>query len=85
MFMHGYGHPELAMKLNDKIPKTLDEIFKRVRALIRVEVAAGSAEAARAPQWDKGSARAGWSGGQERIKGRNGPREFQRNMGTCAP
>ncbi|GJY43701.1 hypothetical protein Tco_0431914 [Tanacetum coccineum] len=78
-FMHGHGHPELAMKLNDKIPKTVDEMFERVREFIRAEVAAGLAEAARAPQWDKGSARAGWSGGQERIKRRNGPREFQRN------
>ncbi|GJR60432.1 reverse transcriptase domain-containing protein [Tanacetum coccineum] len=25
-FMHGHGHPELAKKLNDKIPKTLDEM-----------------------------------------------------------
>nr|GEY21261.1 hypothetical protein [Tanacetum cinerariifolium] len=25
------------------------------------------------------------SGGQERIKGRNGPREFRRNLGKCAP
>ncbi|GJT77492.1 hypothetical protein Tco_1044217 [Tanacetum coccineum] len=24
-------------------------------------------------------------GGKERIKGRSGPREFRRNMGTCAP
>ncbi|GJY35511.1 retrotransposable element Tf2 [Tanacetum coccineum] len=34
-FMHGHGHPELANKLNDKIPKTVDEMFKRVRAFIR--------------------------------------------------
>ncbi|GJY69037.1 reverse transcriptase domain-containing protein [Tanacetum coccineum] len=25
-FMHGHGHPELAKKLNDKIPKTVDKI-----------------------------------------------------------
>ncbi|GJZ85625.1 reverse transcriptase domain-containing protein, partial [Tanacetum coccineum] len=29
-FMHGHGHPELAKKLNDKIPKTVDEMFERV-------------------------------------------------------
>ncbi|GKB45713.1 reverse transcriptase domain-containing protein [Tanacetum coccineum] len=33
-FMHGHGHPELAKKLNDKIPKTLDEMFERVRAFV---------------------------------------------------
>nr|GEV69024.1 hypothetical protein [Tanacetum cinerariifolium] len=27
-FMHGHGHPELAKKLNDKIPKTVDEMSK---------------------------------------------------------
>ncbi|GJW97415.1 reverse transcriptase domain-containing protein [Tanacetum coccineum] len=40
-FMHGHVHPELAKKLNDKIPKTVDEMFERVRAFIRGEVAAG--------------------------------------------
>ncbi|GJR81281.1 reverse transcriptase domain-containing protein [Tanacetum coccineum] len=33
-FMHGHGHPELVKKLNDKIPKTVDEMFKRVRDFI---------------------------------------------------
>ncbi|GJT74888.1 reverse transcriptase domain-containing protein [Tanacetum coccineum] len=41
-FMHGHGHPELAKKLNDKIPKTVDEMFERVRAFIRGEVAVGT-------------------------------------------
>ncbi|GJX13151.1 reverse transcriptase domain-containing protein [Tanacetum coccineum] len=26
-FMHGHGHPELVKKLNEKIPKTVDEMF----------------------------------------------------------
>nr|GFA47156.1 reverse transcriptase domain-containing protein [Tanacetum cinerariifolium] len=26
-FMHGHGHPELAKNINDKIPKTVDEIM----------------------------------------------------------
>ncbi|GKA40415.1 hypothetical protein Tco_0733008 [Tanacetum coccineum] len=43
-FMHGHGHLELAKKLNDKIPKTVDEMFKRVRAFIRGEVVTGSAK-----------------------------------------
>ncbi|GKB93511.1 reverse transcriptase domain-containing protein [Tanacetum coccineum] len=34
-FMHGHGHLKLAKKLNDKVPKTMDEMFKRVRAFIR--------------------------------------------------
>ncbi|GKC17955.1 hypothetical protein Tco_1014737 [Tanacetum coccineum] len=53
-FMHGHGHSELAKKLNDKIPKTVDEIFERVRAFIRGEVAAGSAKMVRPSQRDKG-------------------------------
>ncbi|GJZ33519.1 reverse transcriptase domain-containing protein [Tanacetum coccineum] len=43
-FMHGHGHSELAKKLNDKIPKTVDEMFERGKAFIRGEVAIGSAE-----------------------------------------
>nr|GEU43420.1 putative retrotransposon Ty1-copia subclass protein [Tanacetum cinerariifolium] len=53
-FMHGHGHPELTKKLNDKIPKTVDEMFERVRAFIRGEVAAGSAEMVRPSPGDKG-------------------------------
>nr|GEW57997.1 reverse transcriptase domain-containing protein [Tanacetum cinerariifolium] len=33
-FMHDHGHPEL-MKLNDKIPKMMDEMFESVKAFIR--------------------------------------------------
>ncbi|GJT48105.1 hypothetical protein Tco_0974262 [Tanacetum coccineum] len=29
-FMHGHGHLKLAKKLNDKIPKIVDEMFERV-------------------------------------------------------
>ncbi|GJZ20180.1 hypothetical protein Tco_0556770 [Tanacetum coccineum] len=29
MFMHGHGHPKLAKKMNDKVPKIVDEIFER--------------------------------------------------------
>ncbi|GKB17588.1 reverse transcriptase domain-containing protein, partial [Tanacetum coccineum] len=53
-FMHGHGHPELAKKLNDKIPKTVDEMFERVRAFIRGEVSTGSAEMVYPSQGDKG-------------------------------
>nr|GEV04566.1 hypothetical protein [Tanacetum cinerariifolium] len=80
--MHGHGHPELAKKLNDKISKTIDEMFESVREFIRGEAAAGSAEVARSSQWDKGNARTGWYGGQERIRGKSGLSEFRRNTGT---
>ncbi|GJT23244.1 hypothetical protein Tco_0893181 [Tanacetum coccineum] len=43
-FMHGHGHSKLAKKLNNKIPKTVDEMIERVRAFIRGEVVVGSAE-----------------------------------------
>ncbi|GJZ27802.1 hypothetical protein Tco_0572449 [Tanacetum coccineum] len=36
-FMHGNGHLELAKKLNDKTPNTIDEMFERVRAFTRGE------------------------------------------------
>nr|GEV09281.1 hypothetical protein [Tanacetum cinerariifolium] len=36
-FMHGDGCPELAKKLNGKIPKTVDEMWERVRAFISGE------------------------------------------------
>nr|GEY35622.1 reverse transcriptase domain-containing protein [Tanacetum cinerariifolium] len=45
----------IAKKLNDKIPKTIDKMFKRVRAFIRGEVATGSAEMACPYQGDKGT------------------------------
>ncbi|GJZ55095.1 hypothetical protein Tco_0610288 [Tanacetum coccineum] len=69
-FMHGHGHPELAKKLNDKIPKTVDEMFERVRAFVRGEVVAGSTV---------------WSGIQERARNRNGPRDTRRSMGMYTP
>ncbi|GJS33014.1 reverse transcriptase domain-containing protein [Tanacetum coccineum] len=49
-FMHGHGHPELAKKLNDKIPKIVDEIWERVRAFIRGETAADTSEVIRSPR-----------------------------------
>ncbi|GJS59332.1 reverse transcriptase domain-containing protein [Tanacetum coccineum] len=53
-FMYGYGHPERAKKFNDKIPNTVDEMFERVRAFIRGEIAAVSAEATRPHSGTKG-------------------------------
>ncbi|GKC41863.1 hypothetical protein Tco_1059585, partial [Tanacetum coccineum] len=74
-FMHGHGHPELAKKLNDKIPKTVDEMFERVRAFIRREVAAGSAEMVRPSQGDKGYIHLAWTGGSKKARNRGGSRE----------
>ncbi|GJY55644.1 hypothetical protein Tco_0454759 [Tanacetum coccineum] len=59
-FMHGHGHPYPPKNPHDKIPKTVDEMFKRVRSFIRGEAAAGLAEIARTPQWDKGVTRPKW-------------------------
>nr|GEW36188.1 hypothetical protein [Tanacetum cinerariifolium] len=56
-FMHGHGHPELAKKLNDKIPKTVDEMWERVRAFIRGETAADTTEVIRSPRWKKSADR----------------------------
>ncbi|GKD22690.1 hypothetical protein Tco_1224393, partial [Tanacetum coccineum] len=44
-FMQGHGHLKLAKKLNDKIPKMVDEMFERVGAFIR-EAKKGSEEEA---------------------------------------
>ncbi|GKC66965.1 hypothetical protein Tco_1099563 [Tanacetum coccineum] len=84
-FMHGHGHPELAKKLNDKIPKMVDEMFKRVRAFIRGEVAAGSAEMVRPSQGDKGYVRPAWTGVPKKARNRGGQREARRNMGVYIP
>nr|GEX74364.1 reverse transcriptase domain-containing protein [Tanacetum cinerariifolium] len=74
-FMHGHGYPKLAKKLNDKIPKTVDEMFERVKAFIRGEVAAGSAKMARPSQWDKGYVRSAWTRVPEKARNRGGLRE----------
>ncbi|GJV05031.1 hypothetical protein Tco_1338600 [Tanacetum coccineum] len=68
-------HPELAKKLNDKIPKTVDEMFERVMAFIRREVAAGSAEMVRPSQGDKGYIHLAWTGGSKKARNRGGSRE----------
>ncbi|GJT27484.1 hypothetical protein Tco_0907759 [Tanacetum coccineum] len=84
-FMHGHVHPELAKKLNDKIPKTVDKMFERVRAFIRGEVAAGSAEMVRPSQGDKGYVRPAWTRVPEKDRNRGGLREARRNMGVYTP
>ncbi|GJX12103.1 hypothetical protein Tco_0201962 [Tanacetum coccineum] len=84
-FMHGHGHPELGKKLNDKIPKTVDEMFERVRAFIRGEVAAGSAEMVHPSQGDKGYVRPAWTEGPKKARNRGGPREARRNIGVYIP
>nr|GEU69365.1 reverse transcriptase domain-containing protein [Tanacetum cinerariifolium] len=69
-FIHGHSHSELSKKLNDKIPKIVDEMFERVRAFIRGEVAIRSAEMVRPSQRDKGYVPPTWTGGPERAKNR---------------
>ncbi|GJV21867.1 hypothetical protein Tco_1370887 [Tanacetum coccineum] len=84
-FMHGHGHPELAKMLNDKIPKTVDEMFKRARAFIRGEVAVGSAEMVRPSQGEKWYVHPAWTGVPKKAKNRGGLREARRNMGVYTP
>ncbi|GJV56001.1 hypothetical protein Tco_1457006 [Tanacetum coccineum] len=84
-FMHGHGHPELSKKLNDKIPKTADEMWERVRAFIRGEAAADTTEAIRSPRWEKSAGKASWSEHQNGSRNRSHRRGEGRNMGTCAP
>ncbi|GKD45859.1 reverse transcriptase domain-containing protein, partial [Tanacetum coccineum] len=84
-FMHGHDHLELAKKLNDKIPKTVDEMFERVRAFIRGEVGDGSAEMGCPSQGDKGYVRPAWPGMSEKARNRGGPREARKNMGVYTP
>ncbi|GJQ90013.1 reverse transcriptase domain-containing protein [Tanacetum coccineum] len=50
MFMHGHCHPDLAKKLNDKILKIVDEVWKRVKDYIRREKVADTTEVIRSPQ-----------------------------------
>nr|GEX47505.1 reverse transcriptase domain-containing protein [Tanacetum cinerariifolium] len=84
-FMYGHGHPELTKKLNEKILKTVDEMFERVRAFIEGKMAAGLAEMVRPFLRDKGNTRPIWFKGQERARNRNRPREMQRNMEVYTP
>ncbi|GJU86510.1 reverse transcriptase domain-containing protein [Tanacetum coccineum] len=60
-FMHGHGHPELAKKLNDKIPKMVNETWERVRDFIRGETAVDTTEVIRAPQWEKSAGKEGFT------------------------
>ncbi|GJQ98215.1 hypothetical protein Tco_0009354 [Tanacetum coccineum] len=84
-FIHGHGHPELAKKLNDKIPKTVDEMFERVRAFIRGEVTVRSAEMVHPSQGDKWYIHPAWTEGPEKARIRGGQREARRNMGVYTP
>ncbi|GJR21837.1 hypothetical protein Tco_0970364 [Tanacetum coccineum] len=84
-FMHGHGYPELAKKLNDKIPKKVDEMWKRVRAFIRGETATYTTEAIRSPRWEKSAGKASWSENQNGSRNRSHRKGEGRNMGTCAP
>ncbi|GKF88075.1 hypothetical protein Tco_0258952, partial [Tanacetum coccineum] len=74
-FMHGHGHPELAKKINDKIPKTMDEMLERVRAFIRGEVADGSAKMVGPSQGDKGYVHPTWTEVPKKSRNRGGLRE----------
>ncbi|GJW88902.1 hypothetical protein Tco_0164242 [Tanacetum coccineum] len=51
-FMHGITNPELIKRLHDKIPKSVDEMWKITTAFLRGEVAAGNQERKKTfPSW----------------------------------
>ncbi|GKC40332.1 reverse transcriptase domain-containing protein [Tanacetum coccineum] len=51
-FMHGITNPELIKCLHDKIPKSVDEMWKITTAFLRGEVAAGNQERKKTfPSW----------------------------------
>ncbi|GJT57642.1 reverse transcriptase domain-containing protein [Tanacetum coccineum] len=51
-FMHGITNPELIKRLHDKIPKSVDEMWKITTAFLRVEVAADNQERKKTfPPW----------------------------------
>ncbi|GJV49534.1 hypothetical protein Tco_1439746 [Tanacetum coccineum] len=51
-FMHGIMNPELIKRLYDKIPKSIDEIWKITTSFLRGEVAAGNQERKKTfPPW----------------------------------
>nr|GFA89661.1 hypothetical protein [Tanacetum cinerariifolium] len=76
----GHGHPELAKKLNDKIPKTVDKMFEKVRAFIRGEVPVRSAKMVCPSQGDKGYICPAWIEGPEKARNKGGLREARRNI-----
>nr|GEY39686.1 reverse transcriptase domain-containing protein [Tanacetum cinerariifolium] len=63
----------------------MDEMFERVRAFIRGEVVAGSAEMVRPSQEDKGYIRSAWTEGLEKARNRGSPREARRNIRVYTP
>ncbi|GJV67140.1 reverse transcriptase domain-containing protein [Tanacetum coccineum] len=51
-FMHGITNPELIKRLHDKIPKSIDEMWKITTSFLRGEVAAGNQERKKTfPPW----------------------------------
>ncbi|GJV58795.1 hypothetical protein Tco_1464895 [Tanacetum coccineum] len=57
-FMHGITNPELIKRLHDKIPKSIDEMWKITTPFLRGEVAAGNQERKKTfPSWKQQVAR----------------------------
>ncbi|GJW46204.1 reverse transcriptase domain-containing protein [Tanacetum coccineum] len=84
-FMHGHDHPKLAKKLNDKIPKIVDEMWERVRAFIRRGTVADTTKFIISPRWEKSAGKAIWSKNHNGSRNRSHRMGEGRNMGTCAP
>ncbi|GJZ17757.1 hypothetical protein Tco_0553880 [Tanacetum coccineum] len=57
-FMHGITNPELIKRLHDKIPKSVDEMWKITTPFLRGEVATGNQERKKTfPSWKQQVAR----------------------------
>ncbi|GKE09797.1 reverse transcriptase domain-containing protein [Tanacetum coccineum] len=82
---YGYGHLELAKKLNDNILKIVDEMWERVRAFIRGETAADTTKVIRSPRGGKSAGKARWSENQNGSRNKGHRRGEGRSIGTCAP
>ncbi|GKD92211.1 hypothetical protein Tco_1372048 [Tanacetum coccineum] len=50
-FMHGITHPGLIKRLNDNIPKTVDEMMSMIKAFIRGEKATANQSKRKGQPW----------------------------------
>nr|GFC49429.1 reverse transcriptase domain-containing protein [Tanacetum cinerariifolium] len=72
-FMHGVNNPELIKRLNEHIPKTLEEMMTATVAFIRGETDAASKKKVHTP-W-KSQDKSKWQNSERRSDFRNQPRE----------
>ncbi|GKC90888.1 hypothetical protein Tco_1151537, partial [Tanacetum coccineum] len=71
--------------INDKILKTVDEMWERVRAFIKGETAANTTEVIRSPHWEKSASKASWPENQNGSRNSGHRRGQGRSIRTYAP